>query len=67
MAAGACLPAPQPGGSFARTAINELAEETGIKVVEADLVPFGCLSEAEAHDPISNGDITHCLRCSFWR
>jgi 8-oxo-dGTP pyrophosphatase MutT (NUDIX family) len=28
-----------PGGSFARTAIAELAEETGIEVSERDLIP----------------------------
>jgi 8-oxo-dGTP pyrophosphatase MutT (NUDIX family) len=59
-----CLPAgaAEPGGSFARTAIDELAEETGIKVSEADLVPFGSLSEAEAHTVhYPNGDITHCF------
>jgi len=46
-----CLPAgaAEPGGGFARTAIDELAEETGIEVSERDLIPFGCLSEAEAH------------------
>jgi 8-oxo-dGTP pyrophosphatase MutT (NUDIX family) len=46
-----CLPAgaAERGGSFARTAIDELAEETGIEVSEQDLVPFGCLSEAETH------------------
>lgn len=59
-----CLPAgaAEPGGSFARTAIDELAEEAGLEVVERDLVPFGCLSEAEAHTiRYPNGDITHCF------
>jgi 8-oxo-dGTP pyrophosphatase MutT (NUDIX family) len=63
-----CLPAgaAEPGGSFARTAIDELAEETGIKVSEADLVPFGCLSEAEAHTiHYPNGDVTHCFALCF--
>jgi 8-oxo-dGTP pyrophosphatase MutT (NUDIX family) len=63
-----CLPAgaAEPGGSFVRTAIDELAEETGIKVVEADLVPFGCLSEAEAHTiHYPNGDVTHCFALLF--
>jgi 8-oxo-dGTP pyrophosphatase MutT (NUDIX family) len=69
-----CLPAgaAEPGGSFARTAIDELAEETGIEVSEVDLVPFGCLSEAEAHTiQYPNGDITHCFAMCFlaraWR
>ena len=49
-------------GSFARTAIDELAEETGIEVSERDLIPFGCLSEAEAHTiHYPNGDVTHCF------
>jgi 8-oxo-dGTP pyrophosphatase MutT (NUDIX family) len=63
-----CLPAgaAEPGGSFARTAIEELAEETGIKVLAADLAPFGCLSEAEAHTiHYPNGDVTHCFALLF--
>lgn len=63
-----CLPAgaAEPGGSFARTAIDELAEEAGIEVLERDLVPFGCLSEAEAHTiRYPNGDITHCFALCF--
>jgi 8-oxo-dGTP pyrophosphatase MutT (NUDIX family) len=69
-----CLPAgaAEPGGSFARTAIDELAEETGIEVSERDLIPFGCLSEAEAHTiHYPNGDVTHCFALCFlaraWR
>jgi 8-oxo-dGTP pyrophosphatase MutT (NUDIX family) len=69
-----CLPAgaAEPGGSFARTAIDELAEETGIEVKQADLLPFGCLSEAEAHTiRYPNGDVTHCFALLFlarqWR
>ena len=63
-----CLPAgaAEPGGSFARTAIDELSEETGIEVSERDLIPFGCLSEAEAHTiQYPNGDITHCFALCF--
>jgi 8-oxo-dGTP pyrophosphatase MutT (NUDIX family) len=63
-----CLPAgaAELGGSFARTAIDELAEETGLEVLEADLVPFGCLSEAEAHTiHYPNGDVTHCFALCF--
>lgn len=69
-----CLPAgaAEVGGSFARTAIDELAEETGIEVSELDLIPFGCLSEAEAHTiRYPNGDLTHCFALLFlartWR
>jgi 8-oxo-dGTP pyrophosphatase MutT (NUDIX family) len=63
-----CLPAgaAEPGGSFAQTAIDELAEETGINVSEADLIPFGCLSEAKAHTiHYPNGDVTHCFALCF--
>lgn len=69
-----CLPAgaAEPGGSFARTAIDELAEEAGIEVSERDLIPFGCLSEAEMHTiHYPNGDVTHCFALLFlaraWR
>jgi 8-oxo-dGTP pyrophosphatase MutT (NUDIX family) len=69
-----CLPAgaAEPGGSFARTAIDELAEEAGVRVSEADLVPFGSLSEAQAHTiHYPNGDVTHCFALCFlatkWR
>ncbi len=65
-----CLPAgaAEPGGSFAQTAIDELAEETGIEVSEHDLIPFGCLSEAEAHTiHYPNGDVTHCLPFASWQ
>lgn len=63
-----CLPAggAEPGGSFARTAVAELAEETGLEVREEDLVPFGSLSEAEAHTVrYPNGDLTHCFALLF--
>jgi 8-oxo-dGTP pyrophosphatase MutT (NUDIX family) len=63
-----CLPAgaAEPGGSFAQTAIDELAEETGIRVAERDLIPFGCLSEAEAHTiHYPSGDVTHCFALLF--
>ncbi|MEX2108182.1 MAG: NUDIX domain-containing protein [Solirubrobacterales bacterium] len=63
-----CLPAgaAEPGGSFAQTAIDELSEEAGIQVSERDLIPFGCLSEAEAHTiHYPNGDVTHCFALCF--
>jgi 8-oxo-dGTP pyrophosphatase MutT (NUDIX family) len=63
-----CLPAgaAEPGGSFAATAVEELKEETGVVVAESDLVPFGCLSEAEAHMiHYPNGDVTHCFALLF--
>lgn len=63
-----CLPAgaAEPGGSFARTAVDELTEETGVRVAEGDLIPFGCLSEAETHTiHYPNGDVTHCFALLF--
>jgi 8-oxo-dGTP pyrophosphatase MutT (NUDIX family) len=63
-----CLPSggAEEGGSFARTAIEELAEETGVEVAAGDLVPFGCLSEAETHTiRYPNGDLTHCFALCF--
>lgn len=69
-----CLPAgaAEPGGSFARTAVDELAEETGLAVGESDLIPFASLSEAEAHTIVyPSGDETHCFALCFlvrrWR
>jgi 8-oxo-dGTP pyrophosphatase MutT (NUDIX family) len=63
-----CLPggAAEAGGSFAQTAVTELEEETGLHVEPADLVPIGCLSEADLntfHYP--NGDITHYFALCF--
>lgn len=63
-----CLPAgaAEVGGSFARTAIEELAEETGVQVAESDLVPFASLSEAELHTiHYPSGDVTHCFAICF--
>lgn len=63
-----CLPSggAEVGGSFARTAVDELAEETGVRVLEQELVPYGCLSEAEAHTVrYPNGDVTHCFALLF--
>jgi 8-oxo-dGTP pyrophosphatase MutT (NUDIX family) len=63
-----CLPggAAEPGGDFAQTAIDELAEETGIEVRKQDLVPFGSLSEAELHTiNYPSGDVTHCFALLF--
>jgi 8-oxo-dGTP pyrophosphatase MutT (NUDIX family) len=63
-----CLPAgaAEIGGSFAQTAIDEVAEETGITVTREDLVPFASLSEAEGHTiRYPNGDITHCFALCF--
>lgn len=63
-----CLPAgaAETGGSFAKTAIDELADEAGLKVSVSDLIPFGCLSEAETHTiTYPNEDVTHCFAMCF--
>lgn len=63
-----CLPAgaAEPGGSFTRTAVDELAEETGLRVAESDLIPFASLSDADAHTIVyPNGDETHCFALCF--
>lgn len=63
-----CLPAgaAEIGGSFARTAVEEVREEVGIALAEDDLIPFGCLSEAEKHTiRYPNGDVTHCFALCF--
>jgi 8-oxo-dGTP pyrophosphatase MutT (NUDIX family) len=63
-----CLPAggAEEGGSFARTAVTELREETGVVVDPADLVPFACLSDAELHTiTYPNGDVSHCFAMLF--
>jgi 8-oxo-dGTP pyrophosphatase MutT (NUDIX family) len=63
-----CLPAgaAEVGGSFARTAIDEVAEEVGIRIAEHDLVPFASLSEAGLHTiRYPNGDLTHCFSLCF--
>jgi 8-oxo-dGTP pyrophosphatase MutT (NUDIX family) len=65
-----CLPAgaAEPGGSFARTAIEELREETGVEVAEEDLVPFGCLSEAEStRSAIRTATSPTVLLSASWR
>ncbi len=63
-----CLPggAAEEGGSFAATAIAETAEETGVAVGPADLVAFGCLSEAALHTiRYPSGDVVHCFALLF--
>ncbi len=69
-----CLPAgsAEVGGSFAKTAVDELLEEVGVHVSPSALIPFGCLSEADFHMTLyPNGDLTHCFAMCFlarqWR
>jgi 8-oxo-dGTP pyrophosphatase MutT (NUDIX family) len=63
-----CPPAggAEAGGSFAATAVAEVREETGVELDPADLVAFGCLSEAELHTiTYPGGDVTHCFAMLF--
>lgn len=63
-----CLPggAAEEGGSFARTAVAELAEETGLRVEPADLIPAACFSDAERHTlHYPNGDVAHYFSLLF--
>ncbi len=58
--------AAELGGSFARTAVDELREETGLVVDPADLVPVACFSEAERHTlHYPNGDLAHYFSMCF--
>lgn len=63
-----CLPggAAEEGGSFARTAVDELREEAGLEVDPADLIPAGCFSDAERHTlHYPNGDVAHYFSLLF--
>lgn len=63
-----CLPGggAEVGGSFARTAVEELREETGLRLREADLIPVACFSEAERHTlHYPNGDVAHYFSLLF--
>ncbi|WP_238424430.1 NUDIX domain-containing protein [Micromonospora parastrephiae] len=58
--------AAEPGGSFVGTAIDEVREETGLRVDGSDLVAFGCLSEPDSHViTYPNGDRIHCFAMCF--
>jgi 8-oxo-dGTP pyrophosphatase MutT (NUDIX family) len=62
----------EEGGSFARTALDELREEVGLEADAADLIPFACVSEAADHlIRYPNGDLTHYFGIWFalrrWR
>jgi 8-oxo-dGTP pyrophosphatase MutT (NUDIX family) len=63
-----CLPAggAEEGGNFARTAVTEVREETGVVIDPADLIGFGTLSEAELHTiTYPGGDVSHCFAMLF--
>jgi 8-oxo-dGTP pyrophosphatase MutT (NUDIX family) len=58
--------AAEPGSSFRSTAVQELFEETGLRVAEDSLVPFASLSEPEQHVvTYANGDVLHCFALCF--
>jgi 8-oxo-dGTP pyrophosphatase MutT (NUDIX family) len=58
--------AAEVGGSFARTAIDELREETGLLVDPADLIPVACFSDAARHTlHYPNGDVAHYFSMCF--
>ncbi|MER7847687.1 NUDIX domain-containing protein [Kitasatospora sp. NPDC096077] len=60
--AGAC----EEGGTFAGTAVRELAEETGLRVDEADLIPFASLSDPDVHTlTYPGGDVAQCFALCF--
>jgi 8-oxo-dGTP pyrophosphatase MutT (NUDIX family) len=63
-----CMPggAAELGGSFLATCVDELFEETGLRVEPADAVAFASISEAETHTiNYPNGDVTHCFALWF--
>lgn len=63
-----CLPAggAEEGGNFARTAVTEVREETGVVIDPADLIGWGTLSEAELHTvTYPGGDVSHCFAMLF--
>ena len=57
----------EPGSSFARTAIRELAEETGLRAEPGDLEAFACVSEPErqAVKTYPHGDRVHAYELCF--
>ncbi|HEY5333377.1 MAG TPA: NUDIX domain-containing protein [Solirubrobacterales bacterium] len=58
--------AAEVGGSFARTAIDELREETGLVAAHADLIPIACFSDAARHTlKYPNGDVAHYFSMCF--
>jgi 8-oxo-dGTP pyrophosphatase MutT (NUDIX family) len=63
-----CLPggAAEEGGSFARTAIDELREETGLVAGPEDLIPVACFSDPDRHTlHYPNGDVAHYFSLCF--
>jgi 8-oxo-dGTP pyrophosphatase MutT (NUDIX family) len=62
-----CLPGggAEEGGSFARTAVDELREETGLIAQESDLIPAACFSEERHTLHYPNGDVTHYFSICF--
>jgi 8-oxo-dGTP pyrophosphatase MutT (NUDIX family) len=58
--------AAEEGGSFVRTAVDELREETGLRVDPPDLIPAACFSDAARHTlHYPNGDVAHYFSLCF--
>lgn len=58
--------AAEESGSFARTAVDELREETGLVVDPADLIPAACFSDAAHHTlHYPNDDVAHFFSLCF--
>ena len=58
--------AAEVGGSFARTAVDEIREEAGLEIDPADLIPAACFSDAERHTlHYPNGDVAHYFSICF--
>ncbi|MBS1862121.1 MAG: NUDIX domain-containing protein [Actinobacteria bacterium] len=58
--------AAEEGGSFARTAVDELREETGLVADPADLIPAACFSDAAHHTlHYPNEDVAHFFSLCF--
>jgi ADP-ribose pyrophosphatase YjhB (NUDIX family) len=58
--------AAEEGGSFAKTAVDELREETGLVADPADLIPVACFSDPERHIlHYPNGDVAHYFSMCF--
>jgi ADP-ribose pyrophosphatase YjhB (NUDIX family) len=63
MPSGTC----EPDCSFAQTAVREVAEETGLRIEDTDLVAFASVSDPTVQTiEYPNGDRTHCFSVCFF-
>jgi ADP-ribose pyrophosphatase YjhB (NUDIX family) len=63
MPSGTC----EPDGSFAQSAVREVAEETGLEIEIVDLVAFASLSDPAIQTiTYPNGDRTQCFSVCFY-